>query len=118
MKRRWMNFRKEFLKMLMPLLRRLSPRIASRFVAGIGRTEYALLAGLRHRVDAAVVRGNLYFGGHWDIPAVGRELAGNQIRWRTRDQLLDGLPNERVAPLFALTNRESLDAALGLSKGV
>jgi phosphatidylinositol dimannoside acyltransferase len=118
MQRRGQNFRKEFMKLMLPLLRTLSPRAASRLVAGIGRTEYVLMPALRHRVDAAVARGNFYFGGHWDVRSVGRALAGNQIRWRTRDQLLDGLPKERVAPLFALAGRESLDAALALGKGV
>jgi KDO2-lipid IV(A) lauroyltransferase len=118
MRRRGLNIRKGFLKLLMPVLRSLSPRMASKLVAGIGRTEYVLLPSLRHRVHVALERGNVYFGGHWNIPAVGRELAGNQIRWRTRDQLLDGLPHDRVAPLFSVTGRDALDAALGLGKGV
>jgi phosphatidylinositol dimannoside acyltransferase len=118
MQRRGLNIRKDLLKLIMPVLRNLSPRVASKMVAGIGRTEYSLLPGLRHRVDTAVERSNLYFGGHWNIPQVGRELAGNQIRWRTRDQLLDGLPNERVAPLFEVTGLDALKAALALGKGM
>jgi KDO2-lipid IV(A) lauroyltransferase len=87
-------------------------------VAGIGRTEYALLKGLRHRVDQAVLQGSHHFGRSWDVAQVGRALAGNQIRWRTRDQLLDGLPDDRVAPLFAVEGRDRLDAALARKTGV
>src|SRR3954465_6582513 len=100
MERRGLNVRKVLLGTILPLLRRLPPRTASKMVAGIGRAEYAFLKGLRHRVDQAVIQGGHHFGRSWDVASVGRELAGNQIRWRTRDRLLDGLPDYRVAPLF------------------
>jgi KDO2-lipid IV(A) lauroyltransferase len=64
------------------------------------------------------LHGSHHFGRAWDLRKVGSELAGNQIRWRTRDRLLDGLPDERVAPLFAVTGRERLEGALGAGKGV
>lgn len=118
MERRGLNIRKVLLGIVMPALRRLPPRVASDLVAGIGRTEYALLKDLRHRVDQAVIRGGAHFGRSWDVAAVGRELAGNQIRWRTRDRLLDGLPDERVAPLFTVSGRGRLDAALADARGV
>jgi KDO2-lipid IV(A) lauroyltransferase len=87
-------------------------------VAGIGRTEYRVLKGLRQRVDQAILHGSHHFGTTWNIEEVGRELAGNQIRWRTRDQLLDGLSQERVAPLFSVEGREGFDAALQRGHGV
>ena len=34
----------------------------------------------------------------WDVPAISQELAGNQILWRTRDMLLDGVSDERAEP--------------------
>ncbi len=118
MERRGLNLRKGLLGIVLPLLRRLPPRLASELVAGIGRTEYARLKGVRHRVDAAVLQASHHFGQTWDIPTVGRELAGNQIRWRTRDRLLDGLADEHVAPLFTVVGRERLDAALAGGRGV
>lgn len=118
MERRGLNIRKVLLGIVLPALRRLPPRVASNMVANIGRAEYGLLKGLRHRVDEAVRQGSHHFGRTWDVAAVGRELAGNQIRWRTRDQLLDGLADECVAPLFNVTGRAFLDDALKAGRGV
>ncbi|HEV3167769.1 MAG TPA: lysophospholipid acyltransferase family protein [Isosphaeraceae bacterium] len=118
MQRRGLNIRKGLLRTILPLLRALPPRMASRFVAGIGHTEYALIPRLRVRFDAAIERGGHHFGRRWNPAEVGRSLAGNHIRWRTRDLLLDGLPNDRVAPVFTVTGRELLDEALKLGQGV
>jgi phosphatidylinositol dimannoside acyltransferase len=118
MERRGLNIRKVLLGIVLPVLRRLPPRVASGVVAGIGRTEYSLLKGLRHRVDQAVLQGSHHFGRSWNVAEVGKELAGNQIRWRTRDRLLDGLSDERVAPLFSIGGRHRLDAAIAENRGV
>jgi phosphatidylinositol dimannoside acyltransferase len=118
MERRGLNVRKGLLGIVLPLLRRLPPRVASEMVAGIGRTEYARFKSVRQRVDQAVIQAGHHFGKSWDVAAVGRELAGNQIRWRTRDQLLDGLADANVAPLFTVIGRERLDAALAAKRGV
>ena len=118
MRRRWLNIRKALLRAILPALRALPHRSASRIVAGIGRLEYSLVRRLRVRYDEAVGRGGHHLGCAWDVAAVGRELAGNQIRWRTRDLLLDGLPDERVAPLFHVSGREHLDAAMAGKRGV
>jgi lauroyl/myristoyl acyltransferase len=118
MDRRGLNVRKVLLGSVLPLLRRLPPRVASNVVAGIGRAEYRFLRGLRHRVDQAVTHGRHHLGATWDVEEVGRELAGNQIRWRTRDRLLDGLPDDRVAPLFSVRGREAFDAAVAGGRGV
>lgn len=118
MRRRGLNIRKGLLRLILPALRRFPPKTATRFVAGIGQTEYVLLRGLRIRFDQAVERGRDHFGTHWDVPAIGRELAGNQIRWRTRDQLLDGWNNEAVTQLFHVEGREHIERAWAENRGV
>ncbi len=118
MVRRWLSVRKGLLRAILPILRVLPLPVASRMIARIGRTEYALLGRLRAAYDAAVARGGDQLGCAWDIPAVSRDLAGNQVRWRTRDLLLDGVPDHRAAPMFLVTGREYLDEALALGKGV
>src|SRR5205823_5229523 len=90
----------------------------SRMISGIGRIEYDLFPELRARFDAAVVRGGERLGCSWDAAAVGRQLCGNQVRFRTRDRLLDGIPDRRIAALFTIEGRDQLDAALALGKGV
>jgi KDO2-lipid IV(A) lauroyltransferase len=52
------------------------------------------------------------------VETVSIDLAGNQIRWRTRDLLLDGASNERVAPMFVVDGRDHLDGALAEGRGV
>lgn len=118
MERRGRNIRKVLFESVLPLLRRLPPRTASRMAAGVGKTEYALSRGLRFRVDEAVRQGGHHFGRNWDVAQVGRELAGNLIRWRIRDRLLDGLSDERIDPLFEVVGREHLDTALAEKRGV
>jgi len=116
-RRRGLNLRKGLLRIILPALRALPPKSASRFVAGIGRLEYSLLSNLKLRYDAATSHHSHHLGCRWDVPAVARELSGNHIRWRTRDLLLDGLPDGRVAPLFHVNGREALDEALAIGKG-
>lgn len=118
MRRRGLNLRKGLLKIILPALRALPPKSASRVLAGIGRLEYSMLKGLRVRYDGAITRHAHHLNCRWDVPAVARELAGNHIRWRTRDLLLDGLPDGLVEPLFRVEGREHLDAALAPGKGV
>lgn len=118
MQRRGLNIRKTFLKFLFPLLRRMDPAAATRFVAGIGHTEYRFARTLRVRFDQAVSRNGAYLGRPWDVPRVSRALAGNQIRWRTRDQLLDHLDAAAVARLFRVHGLEHLEAARAQGKGV
>ncbi len=117
MRRRGLNLRKGLLRIILPALRALPPKAASRFVAGIGRLEYALLSNLKVRYDAATTHHSHHLGCRWDVPTVARELSGNHIRWRTRDLLLDGLNDGRVAPLFRVDGREALDEALAKHRG-
>src|SRR4051794_36222006 len=118
MERRGLNIRKGLLGVVLPILRKLPLRHASRMIAGIGRTEYALFPELRAAFDAAVTRGGERLGCQWDAATVGRELCGNQVRFRTRDRLLDGVSDRRIAPLFSVSGREELDAAIGEDKGI
>ncbi len=118
MQRRWLNIRKGLLRMVLPAVRKLPPAAASGFVTGIGRAEYAMGKALRIRFDQAVSRGAAYFHATWDVSQVGRDLAGNQIRWRTRDQLLDGLSDATVDSLFEVQGREWLEEARSQNRGV
>ncbi len=117
MERRGLNIRKGFLKAVLPVFRALPLPVASRFVSGIGRLEYRLRPRLRHSFDAAVAQGRTVLDGNWDVSAVGRELAGNHVLWRTRDLLLDGVPDQRALDMFTVEGREHLDAAMAQGKG-
>ncbi len=117
MERRGLNIRKWFLGIALPFLRRLPLPMASRAIGGIGRIEYALFPELRAAFDGAVGRGGQRLGCTWDLASVGRQLCGNQVRFRTRDRLLDGVPDRRIATLFSVSGRDHLDEALGQGKG-
>ncbi|MDE2507173.1 MAG: lysophospholipid acyltransferase family protein [Planctomycetota bacterium] len=117
MERRGLNFRKFLLGTVLPVLRRLPLPLASRVVAGIGKAEYRLHAELRQTFLAAVDGAARELGCPWDVPAVSLELAGNQVRWRTRDLLLDGVPDARAESMFRVEERSHLDDALALGKG-
>ncbi len=118
MDRRGLNIRKGLLGVVLPLLRRLPLPLASRLIAGIGRTEYALFPELRTAFDAAAERGGRQLGCTWNSASVARQLCGNQVRFRTRDRLLDGVADRRMAGLFSVSGRDRLDAALAEKKGV
>lgn len=118
MERRGLNIRKGILGAVLPVLRRLPLPLASRFVTGIGRVEYALFPELRAAFDAAVARGQERLGCTWDVATVSRQLCGNQVRFRTRDRLLDGASDRKIARLFTIDGRERLEAALAEGKGV
>ncbi|CAN5883158.1 hypothetical protein BH23PLA1_BH23PLA1_38850 [soil metagenome] len=118
MRRRWINVRKRILRTLLPALRLLPPRAATKMVGDIGRVEYALVPGLRASYNLAIAREGRHFGDPWDVKAVGRELAANQVRSRTRDLLLDGRSDRQIAELFIVNGRETLDEAVARKKGV
>ncbi len=117
MERRGLNIRKGFLKAFLPFFRNLPLPLASRFVSGIGRMEYRLSHSLRRSFNDAVAHGQSVLDSQWDVRAVGRELAGNHVLWRTRDLLLDGIDDERARAMFTVTGREHLDSAFGLGRG-
>jgi phosphatidylinositol dimannoside acyltransferase len=117
MERRGLNIRKTFLRAFMPMIRALPLPVASRFVSGIGRLEYRWSKRLRHSFHDAVRQGSSILNCDWDVDSVGRELAGNHVLWRTRDLLLDGVPDQRAREMFTVAGRENLDAAVGLGRG-
>lgn len=118
MQRRWLNVRRFLLRTILPVLRRLPLPVASRMIAGIGHTEYRHLSELRENFDSAVARAGQALNCSWDVPAVGFRLAGNQIRWRLRDLLIDGVSDRRALAMFALEGRAHLDDAKAQGKGV
>lgn len=118
MERRMLNVRKHLLRTVLPVFRYLPLPLASRMVAGIGRTEYHLMSKLRVAYREAVGRARETLGCDWDIDSVSLDLAGNQVWWRTRDLLLDGVPDSRAEPMFLVSGRELLDSALEQGKGV
>jgi KDO2-lipid IV(A) lauroyltransferase len=117
MERRGLNIRKGFLKAVLPVIRTLPLPLASRFLASFGRLEYRLSHVMRRSFEQAVEHGRSVLDCQWDVPTVSRELAGNHILWRTRDMLLDGVPDHRAGDMFIVTARENLDAAYGLGRG-
>jgi phosphatidylinositol dimannoside acyltransferase len=117
MERRGLNIRKGFLKAVLPAIRTLPLPLASRFLASFGRLEYRLSPVLRRSFERAVEQGRSVLGCDWDVPAISRELAGNHILWRTRDMLLDGVPDRRASEMFVVEGRENLDAAYRLCRG-
>jgi KDO2-lipid IV(A) lauroyltransferase len=106
------------LQFLFPVLRRLPPEAAARMVSRIGRAEYALVPGLRSKFERAVTRAQSHFQADWEPARVAAELAGNQVRWRTRDLLLDGRPDAEVERLFRVQGEEHLRTAHARKKGV
>ena len=118
MERRGLNIRKGFLKAVLPVFRTLPLPVASRFVSGIGRLEYRLSQSLRQSFRRrGRPRANPCWIASGTFRAVSRELAGNHVLWRTRDLLLDGVPDQRARDMFTVTGREHLDAAYGLGRG-
>jgi lauroyl/myristoyl acyltransferase len=117
MERRGLNIRKGFLKAVLPVIRALPLPMASRFLASFGRLEYRLSRVLRQSFEHAVEQGRTVLGCDWNVPAISRELAGNHILWRTRDMLLDGVPDRRASEMFVVSGRENLDVAYGLGRG-
>jgi len=117
MERRGLNIRKGFLKAVLPVVRALPLPVASRFVSGIGRLEYRLSPTLRQSFDNAVAQGRSILDGEWDLDTVSRELAGNHVLWRTRDLLLDGVPDRRALEMFTVEGKDHLQAAVRESRG-
>ena len=113
-----LNVRKGLLQLLLPGLKCLPPRRALGLVGGLARAEYHLNVPLKLRYDRAVERAAAQLGCTWDVQRVAGELAANQLRWRTRDLLLDDLPNDEADRLFRVVGRENLDAALAKGRGV
>ncbi|MGC8641317.1 MAG: lysophospholipid acyltransferase family protein [Isosphaeraceae bacterium] len=117
MERRGRNIRKGFLKRILPFIRWLPLTTASGLLSGFGRLEYRFHRPLRNAFLHAVREASQVLECDWDVPRISQELAGNQILWRTRDMLLDGVSDQRAEEMFIVSGREHLDAALAQGKG-
>ena len=117
MQRRGQNIRKGFLKGILPFIRWLPLTTASGLLSGFGKLEYRLHKHLRKAFQQAVSEARETLDCDWDVPAISQELAGNQILWRTRDMLLDGVSDQRAEGMFRISGREHLDAAIAQGKG-
>jgi KDO2-lipid IV(A) lauroyltransferase len=117
MERRGRNIRKGFLKGILPFIRWLPLTTVSGLLSGFGKLEYRLHKPLRSSFQNAVSRASASLDCQWDVARVSRELAGNQILWRTRDMLLDGCSDERADQMFTINGKEHLDEAVGQGKG-
>ena len=116
MERRGRNIRKGFLKRILPFIRWLPLTTASGVLSGFGKLEYRLHRPLRNAFLEAVGKASEILDCDWDVPRISRELAGNQILWRTRDLLLDGVSDQRADEMFIVSGREHLDAALARAR--
>ena len=117
MDRRGRNIRKGFLKGVLPFIRWLPLPTASRLLTGFGELEYRLHRPLRDAFQQAVDQASRALECDWDVPAISRELAGNQILWRTRDLIFDGVSERRINQMFQVTGKEHLDEAIAQGGG-
>ena len=99
MERRGLNIRKGFLK---AVLADHSGPCRCRWRRGLSRASAGWNTGLSpssaaSRSTTAVAHGQIGAGlASGMCRAVSRELAGNHVLWRTRDLLLDGVPDARA----------------------
>ena len=117
MERRGQNLRKGVLKKVLPFIRWLPLPTVSGILAGFGKLEYRLHPKLRSGFLEAVGHAKERLHCDWDVPAISKELAGNQIVWRARDMILDGVSDERVERMFVVSGREHLEDALAQKRG-
>jgi lauroyl/myristoyl acyltransferase len=117
MLRRWRKIRKNLVRAALPALRVLPPQVASRTLGLFGRIEHALVPSLRRRHDEAARRWSAHLGCDWDLSAVSRALASNEVRWQVRDLLLDGPDDRRDCPLVRVSGLACLDEALAGGRG-
>ena len=100
MHRRWMLVHKIVLQAVLPVLRRVPYRLAVRALGVMGRLDLMVVPGQAKYYESAVADGARRLGCAWDVRAVSRALARQTYHWRTRDLLLEGRADDRVAPLF------------------
>lgn len=117
MERRGRNIRKGFLKGILPFIRWLPLTTVSGLLSGFGKLEYQLNKPLREAFDQAVSDARETLACDWDVATTSRDLCGNQILWRTRDMILDGVSDRRAEGMFSVSGRQHLDAALAEGKG-
>ncbi len=112
------NLRKRLLQGLLPGLRLLPPRLASRVVARLGQAEFWLHPAMRHSVIDAVEQAAGRIEADWNARTTARRLIGNTLRWHARDKLLDGLTDRQVATVLEVHGQEHLDQAYRANRGV
>src|SRR4051812_41170339 len=115
---RWMIVHKVVLQTVLPVLRRLPYRLSIRFLGVMGRLDLIVVPKQSRLYEEAVRDAARRMKCAWDARSVSRSLASQTYRWRTRDLLLDGRPDSAIGPLFEVTGRDRLDAALRRGKGV
>ena len=118
MHRQALKYRRLLLRSFFPVLRCLPADSAARMVTRIGLTEYSLLPAFRNRLQELVERAALYFEESWDTPKVAAQLAGNQVRWRARDLLLEGRNAEELSRVFQVDGADHLRSAVNQNRGV
>lgn len=118
MARRWQKIRKGMVRALVPALRVCSPRLASRILSQMGRVEQAIFPPVRLRFATAIEQWQTQLEGDWDRAEMIRDLAGNEVRWLARDQVLDGLNDAQLDAMVQVHGREHLDGALAEKRGV
>ncbi len=112
------NLRKRLLQGLLPGLRLLPPRLASRVVSRLGQAEFWFHPSLRHAVTDAVAHAAEQLEADWNAQTMARRLIGNTLRWHARDKLLDGLSDVRVSSVLSVHGQENLDSAYQGNRGV
>ena len=115
---RWMVVHKVVLRTVLPVLRRLPYRLAHGFLSLMGRLDLRVVPHQTKLYESAVADMAKRLECDWNVRAVSRALARQTYRWRVRDLLLEGRSDERIAPLFRVSGRDRLDAALAEGKGV
>ena len=117
MERRGLNIRKTFLRAVLPVVRALPLPVASRLCFGNRPARVPVQSDDQAFVRRGGWQGQSILNCRWDAGAVSRELAGNHVLWRTRDLLLDGVPDARALEMFTVMGKEHLDAAMSEGKG-
>lgn len=115
---RWMIVHKVVLQTVLPVLRRLPYRISIYLLGVMGRLDLIVVPRQTQLYEDAVAGAARRLNCDWNVRTVSRALARQTYRWRTRDLLLDGRSDRWVEPLFQVTGRERLEAALASGKGV
>lgn len=100
------------------LLKRLPPTQAHAIAGALGSLEYGAPSPFRAGLRRAIAQGSAHFGERWDPAELGPRLAGNLVRWRLRDTLLDGAPESALDDVIQVAGLEHFETAMALGKGV
>lgn len=112
------KFRKRLVKTLLPPLRGVSPTFAARSLDAFGSATYTLSPAARARFRGPLESWSRALGCDWDHPEVARRMAGNELRWLSRDLVLDGLSDTSFDRMFHIEGRHHLDEARARGGGL